>query len=119
MTATIWGNLNLLVKCDTPIYHDVVDVNEQLWVNNRVLIEHDIWIDQVDQNTFEISTVVSYNPSAQTEDEAFKEAIDTFGEIDMTHYYIEDLCSNLTKTTVQTARFNWEEFENPELEVFM
>lgn len=119
MTATIWGYLNLTITSDTAIYDENVEVNEQLNVNNRFLKEHDISIIQLDNNTYEVSTVVSYNPTAQTEDEAFGEAIEAFKTIDISKYYIEDICNKFTETNVQNAVINWEEFENPSIGVFM
>nr|WP_259544959.1 hypothetical protein [Heyndrickxia oleronia] len=119
MTATIWGYLNLTITSDNALYDENIEVNEQLYVNNRFLKEHDISIIQLDSNTYEVSTVVSYNPTAQTEDEAFGEAIDAFKTIDIEKYYIEDICNNLTETNVQNAVINWQEYSNPAMGVHM
>ncbi|WP_342541015.1 hypothetical protein MHI39_08100 [Heyndrickxia sp. FSL K6-6286] len=121
MGATLWGNLDLIVKVNNGevIATDWLIENEVLQVNGNILSEQDIWVEQVDKNTYQVNSVVTFIPNAQTEDEAFEEAINKFSKIDIDKYYIEDTLNNLTETTIQKATINFSDFENPELEVFM
>ena len=121
MTATLWGNLDLIVKVNNGevIATDWLIENEVLHVNGNILTEQDIWVEQLDENTYQVNAAVTYIPNAQTEDEAFEEAKNKFRKIDIDKYYIEDTLHNLTETTIQKATIHFSEFENPELEVFM
>ncbi|MCI1589568.1 hypothetical protein [Heyndrickxia oleronia] len=121
MGATLWGNLDLIVKVNNGevIATDWLIENEALHVNGNILSEQDIWVEQLDENTYQVNAAVTFIPNAQTEDEAFKEAINKFSKIDIDKYYIEDTLNNLTETTIQIATVHFSDFENPSIGVYI
>lgn len=121
MGATLWGNLDLIVQVNNGevIATDWLIENEALHVNGNILTEKDIWVEQVDENTYQVNAAVTFIPNAQTANEAFEEAKNKFRKIDIDKYYIEDTLRNLTETTIQKATIHFSDFKNPSIGVYM
>ncbi|MBS4191213.1 hypothetical protein KHA94_13575 [Bacillus sp. FJAT-49705] len=107
--AALYGQMNLVVESNKVICDEWLVPNQELLINHVILKEQDIFINQIADNTFNVSVAVSYQPNSDDEEEAFEEASRLFTGTDLNTYCLEDINHNLTSVIVNECRFDWQE----------